>query len=266
MTDFAKLAAPFPPAAVSWRIGSTTADKTRGMALAYLDARDVMDRLDEVCGADGWQATYPHAGQKTVCSIGILSGEHWVWKSNGAGDSDIEAEKGALSDAFKRAAVLWGIGRYLYHLKSPWVEIETKGKTSIIKEHEHARLAALLAKHSGPIRPAPEPPPPPPSRVDPLDQALVQGDGRTTYQLATAEKSPGRQAAELWVSQAVKLFKMPGYNLLHFREWKETPCTPQGRKNNGEKLGELREKHPDLAQAIDDATSDLQPAILLGAA
>lgn len=156
MIDFKSLAAPFSPASVSWRIGSTTADKTRGMALAYLDARDVMDRLDEVCTPGGWQATYPHALQKTVCSIGILCGEHWVWKANGAGDSDIEAEKGALSDAFKRAAVLWGIGRYLYNLQSPWVEIETRGRTSIIKEHEYARLADILQRQfkGEPQRPA----------------------------------------------------------------------------------------------------------------
>ena len=50
--------------------------------------------------------------------------DEWVWKSNGAGQSDIEAEKGQFSDAFKRAAVLWGIGRYLYALPSPWVDLE----------------------------------------------------------------------------------------------------------------------------------------------
>lgn len=146
MIDFVALAAPFSPASVSWRIGSTTADKTRGMALAYLDARDVMDRLDEVCTPGGWQATYPHAGQKTVCCISILCGDHWVGKSNGAGDSDIEAEKGALSDAFKRAAVLWGVGRYLYSVPATWVEIETRGRTSVIKDHEYARLAQVLHK------------------------------------------------------------------------------------------------------------------------
>lgn len=148
MIDFAKLAAPFSPIAVSWRIGATTSDKTKGMALAYLDARDVMDRLDEVCTPGGWEARYPHAGQKTVCEIGILCGDRWVYKANGAGDTDIEQEKGALSDAFKRAAVLWGIGRYLYHIQSPWVEIETRGRTSVIKDHEYARLATILQKHA----------------------------------------------------------------------------------------------------------------------
>jgi hypothetical protein len=46
--DIRALFAPFPPGRVSWRVGSTTQDKKRGMALAYIDARDVMDRLDAV--------------------------------------------------------------------------------------------------------------------------------------------------------------------------------------------------------------------------
>jgi len=168
MLDLKALALPFPAKLISWRVGSTTADKTRGMALAYIDARDVMERLDDVCGPAGWQATYPHAGQKTVCSIGILCGEHWVWKSNGAGDSDIEAEKGALSDAFKRAAVLWGVGRYLYEMPSPWVELVVKGRSVSIKESELDRLADILSKHTAGLKFAN---PPPPTAVDVLDGA-----------------------------------------------------------------------------------------------
>lgn len=187
MVDFAKLAAPFPPAAVSWRIGSTTSDKTRGMALAYIDARDVMDRLDEVCGPDGWECRYPHAGQKTVCEIGILYNDRWVYKADGAGDSDVEAEKGALSDAFKRAAVRWGIGRYLYHLPSPWVEITTKGRSAVIKPEELGRLAGILANYSGANRQASPPPSLPPSRPV-ADAHLVVGDGRSTHQIKKDEK------------------------------------------------------------------------------
>ncbi len=154
--NLADLRKPFPPAKISWRIGSTNADKTKGMALAYIDARDVQDRLDEVCGIDGWQCRYvPMHDKKTVCEIGLrlnvsqdLSGPkwEWVWKSDGAGDSDIEAEKGALSDAFKRAAVRWGIGRYLYDLDSPWVAIEAAGRSFKIAAHEYKRLEALLSK------------------------------------------------------------------------------------------------------------------------
>lgn len=152
MTDtinLARLRDPFPADAVSWRVGSTSRDKKKGLALAYIDARDVMRRLDEVCGPGNWQCDYPHAAQKTVCRIGIRVGEEWVWKANGAGDTDIEGEKGALSDAFKRAAVLWGIGQYLYDLESPWVELDTNerdGKVYVngIARHEFGKLHKLV--------------------------------------------------------------------------------------------------------------------------
>lgn len=167
--NLADLKAPFAPNKISWRVGSTTKDKTKGMALAYIDARDVQDRLDEVCGIDGWQCRYiPMHDKKTVCEIGVLVSiapaiEHgaaykeWIWKSDGAGDSDIEAEKGALSDAFKRAAVRWGVGRYLYDLDSPWVELDTYEKNGAvfakgIKAHEYKRLEALLVEVQKPTQ------------------------------------------------------------------------------------------------------------------
>lgn len=144
MSILEQLAEPFEPARVSWRVGATSGDKTKGLALAYIDARDVMARLDEVCGADGWQNDYPHANGKTVCRIGIRIKDEWIWKANGAGDTDVEAEKGALSDAFKRAAVMWGIGRYLYDVDSPWVQIEAMGRSFKIKDSEKPKLYALL--------------------------------------------------------------------------------------------------------------------------
>lgn len=118
------LAEPFPPEAISWRVGSTTKDKSRGLALAYIDARDVMDRLDRVMGV-AWQCRYPLAeGHLLICEISLYIGGQWVTRANGAGDTQVEAEKGKASDAFKRAAVLWGIGRYLYDLPDVWVEID----------------------------------------------------------------------------------------------------------------------------------------------
>lgn len=44
MNIVAQLAAPFPPENVSWRVGSTTQDKKKGMALAFIDARDAISR------------------------------------------------------------------------------------------------------------------------------------------------------------------------------------------------------------------------------
>ncbi|MBN8958025.1 MAG: hypothetical protein J0H17_15865 [Rhizobiales bacterium] len=167
MTMFDELRKPFPPERVSWRVGATK--DNRGLALAYIDARDVMERLDEVCGPDGWQCRYPHANGKTVCEIGIqiprrhvekidganntITQMEWVWKADGAGDTDVEAEKGALSDAFKRAAVRWGIGRYLYDIESVWVTIEQYGKSKVIAPSEMGRLAKLLGGKAPPPKP-----------------------------------------------------------------------------------------------------------------
>jgi hypothetical protein len=134
--DLSKLKEPFPQSQVSWRAQTVTKDGTKALALAYIDARDVMERLDTVCGVENWQCRYPHANGKTVCEIGIKIDGEWVWKADGAGDSDIEAEKGALSDAFKRSAVRWGIGRYLYETETPWVPCESRefnGKKQFVK-------------------------------------------------------------------------------------------------------------------------------------
>ncbi len=230
MVDFARLGAPFSPASVSWRIGSTTADKSKGMALAYLDARDVADRLDEVCGPGGWQCRYSHVGPITVCEIGIKVGDEWLWKADGAGQSDIEGEKGALSDAIKRAAVRWNIGRYLYSLPSPWVEIETRGRSSVIKQHEYARLIDILHKHSGTgiVRPQLEP-----------------------------EETDITEAARRWVHDQ-KAFLTSVVNQDDLKEWAAT------NKKNLDKLAkENQPLHGDLRMAYKVALERLSSGAIL---
>lgn len=118
------LKAPLPT--IHWRAQSLTRDGTKAMALAYMDARDVMDRLDTVCGPENWQDSYVESAKgRVICTISIRVGDTWVSKSDGAGDTAVEGEKGGISDAFKRAAVKWGIGRYLYDMPTPWAECET---------------------------------------------------------------------------------------------------------------------------------------------
>src|SRR3546814_3844597 len=63
MIDYTALSKPFPPSAVSWRSQSLTKDGTKALALAYIDARDVMRRLDDVCGPAGWQDSYAETGK-----------------------------------------------------------------------------------------------------------------------------------------------------------------------------------------------------------
>ena len=95
---------------VKWRKGYKN-----GKDLVYIDARDVMDRLDTVFGVDGWQTKYEYLGGRMICNLSVRFDLEWITKSDGAGDSNIEGEKGGISDSLKRAAVLLGIGRYLYN-------------------------------------------------------------------------------------------------------------------------------------------------------
>lgn len=207
MTDiFDQLSAPFDPSEIDWRVGSTNGDKTKGMALAYIDARAVMDRLDTVVGPSGWQCRYTMGEGKTVCELSVKCGDEWVTKSDGAGNTDFEAEKGALSDAFKRAAVRWGIGRYLYSIASPWVPIEAKGKSHFITAEGKRTLDNLL-RGSKPKAPEPTPEPP----VSTMAGRKTEADGIEKARAwmkneAAAEVKACKTAAALndWVADNAK--------------------------------------------------------------
>ena len=100
---------PFRASQLKWRKGPG------GIELVYITARDVMDRLDEAVGVDGWSSHLREVQGRVTCELSIRFGERWITKTDGAGDTGIEGEKGAISDSLKRSAVLWGVGRYLYH-------------------------------------------------------------------------------------------------------------------------------------------------------
>ena len=133
-----ELSGTFNPDDIHWRVGSTNkkayernngkwadgnAMKREGMPLAYIDARNVMQRLDDVMGAANWQDSYQDSPKRLFCKIELRLDGEWVGKTDGAGDTDVEGQKGGISDAFKRAAVKWGVGRYLYECKTPWMEL-----------------------------------------------------------------------------------------------------------------------------------------------
>lgn len=113
-----KLSEMMPIQYITWRIGSQQKNTTKepwAKILCYIDARAVMDRLDEVVGTANWSDTYlqgPSGGN--ICRLALKLDNEWVWKEDVADNTDVEGIKGGISDAFKRAAVKWGIGRYLY--------------------------------------------------------------------------------------------------------------------------------------------------------
>ena len=116
-----------------WRVQS--ANQYGATCVAYIDSRQVQDLLDEVCGAENWQCKFEEQKGNLFASIGILVktvvtdgifNEFWVWKSDCGTESNMEKEKGEASDAFKRAAVMWGIGRFLYSKKIVKLPVKEK--------------------------------------------------------------------------------------------------------------------------------------------
>jgi hypothetical protein len=92
-----------------------------------------MQRLDDVCGPENWRNEFRYEQNGAVlCGISIFTRipdrePQWITKWDGAENTDIEAVKGGLSNSMKRAAVQWGIGRYLYDLEEGWAEITDNG-------------------------------------------------------------------------------------------------------------------------------------------
>lgn len=133
------LQAPFADKDIEWRVqssGYTKAAKPYAILLAYVTARAIQERLDSVLGIDKWHNEYTKAPDGGVmCGISLLLPEasDWITKWDGAENTNMEAVKGGLSGAMKRAAVQWGIGRYLYKLDTTIVSpYETKKSDSDI--------------------------------------------------------------------------------------------------------------------------------------
>jgi len=147
-----KLQAPFEPSAIEWRVGSTTKNKDRGLALAYVTNRAIQDRLDEVFGPFNWRNEYIQwKGTGQLCGISVLcpDSNQWITKWDGADDSEVEATKGGLSDSMKRAAYQWGIGRYLYKLPPVWAPLKPQGRGYVFSEVPKLPTWALPEGHSG---------------------------------------------------------------------------------------------------------------------
>lgn len=125
---------PFDPKFVKWRVGATNSDKSKGIALAYIDSREVKKRLDEVCGVENWQSKLIPVENGFICEIEILIGDRWIRRSNAAGNTKVEPIKGGASDAFKRAAAQWGVGHYLYYLPNLWVGLKQQGNSYVLAE------------------------------------------------------------------------------------------------------------------------------------
>ena len=116
-----------------WRVQAFSERKAEALCIPYIDARDVMNLLDEVCEPQNWQSDFKGAGDLLMGGVGIKVEDEWLWKWDTGTETRIEKDKGHASDAFKRASVHWGIGRFLYSIapfRARANKIKKKGESS----------------------------------------------------------------------------------------------------------------------------------------
>lgn len=151
-----QLAEPFSTLDVHWRAGEILQD--RCLAIPYVNARTVQERLDDVLGIDGWRTNFQYVTNNDVmCVLECKINGEWIRRSDVGSPSaqmpnsaDNQA-KGAFSDALKRAAVQFGVGRYLYAMPSFWVKYDAKSRSfdiptipkRFLSERERSKLDQL---------------------------------------------------------------------------------------------------------------------------
>jgi hypothetical protein len=124
----AALARPFDEKEVKFK--PAVVKNNKAMALAYVDARVVQDRLDDVLGVEGWSDEYEFLPDGScLCRLRCRIADEWLTKMDVGSPSEQpdqgDRTKAAVSDALKRAAVKFGVGRYLYRMPQQWVDYDS---------------------------------------------------------------------------------------------------------------------------------------------
>ena len=138
---YEKLKEKFPEKDLEFRVGAINSDKTIGLALAYVQARAIQNRLDEVLGFENWKVSYREIKEGFLCTLSIRINNEWIEKEDGAGITDYQSIKGGISNAFKRVASSgFGIGRYLYNARDSWYPIKKQGNGYVFAETPKLQL------------------------------------------------------------------------------------------------------------------------------
>ncbi len=190
-----RLAAPFRAEQISWKPQNLypRENPTRALAVAYVDARDVAERLDEVLGFN-WEFSWEPVGEVHVHGklTLIIDNQRITREDVGEiGEGDQAGLKAAVSDALKRCAVLFGVGRYLYRLPRVWVGYDAQKKQMT----ETPQLPDWALSRDVPEQ-ATTPEPAPAPVATPMAPAAQPAPAPTRVQLATIKTSQWREMLE----------------------------------------------------------------------
>jgi hypothetical protein len=135
MDIWSKLSAPLPSGVISWRQDGKAVQRDGNYVarfVAYIDANTVRERLDSVVPGE-WDLTLDLlptlAGQdengEQTCSFKARLQILGVIREDVGTGRDY---KSAATDAFKRAAVRFGIAHELYGFEQNWVPVDGEGR------------------------------------------------------------------------------------------------------------------------------------------
>jgi hypothetical protein len=196
---FAALAAPFEPGELKIR-------SQAGRQMPYVTARTIMNRLDEVLGPENWWDDFVPLEHSVICRLTIrLPDGAILTKCDAGGYAGLadpgDADKSGFADAFKRTAVKFGVGRYLYRDGVANFARNTPSKAVEVRP-ESAVVAALVG---------------PPAAVALRDSSAPASDG------GMANPRTGR-ALFAWTKDQDEKFE---YGLLrHLNAWGKTQEFP----------------------------------------
>jgi hypothetical protein len=200
------LAAPLPPGVISWRQdGRPIARDGRYIArfVAYIEANTVRERLDAVVPGE-WDLTLELlpavAGLDDDANQGACSFKARL-QILGVIREDVGTGKDykqAATDAFKRAAVRFGIAHELYAYEQNWVQMDGDGKYAKPLEDPAVTYARRHARSKPSV--VAEPPSPEAERAAGFDVDMMPG--RPT--LTTDEQSCPKCGGRMWDNRLTK--------------------------------------------------------------
>lgn len=134
------LTRPLEPKEIEWKVVSIRERYT--VIAPYASDLTIMERLDQAFGPFGWQVTLTPTGSGIIAEISVRDPEtgKWVAKQGESRPSGMmETLEEVISEARRRAAIAWGIGRELYD----YPEVRITGEHRYIPKAVLKRLEGL---------------------------------------------------------------------------------------------------------------------------
>ena len=228
--NYALLTTTLPLDAIEWRI-QTQGSGAKGpwaLVVPYADARYLMSVLDAACGPENWKDSYEEGPQGGVkCCLSIRTGGEWVTKEDVAENTQVEAIKGGVTDAFKRACVKWNVAniRSLYGVGECWADFTANGKFKTKIDGKYVKWNPPVLDLTGATAVQPHTPAPEPGTIVPtveaskeqvnmierlLESPVVTDDERTAIASRLIKDNSKERAAKIlsWLTETIHARKL----------------------------------------------------------